>query len=366
MATFLVIFLLFLLQFVYLPIGTSHFEIPKVYITEFVIFLLVVFIIFNQKKNSYKHFKKSSLIVSLLLIILTVIDLIFFRTNISFFGNYFRLQGIFLLWMLLLFAFSSSLLPILKVKTWFLLLVLCIQCFFTFIVGGENMRAVGTIGEPNALAADVIFIWPFVFFGEQQDKLYKISSIVLASIIILLSQSRSGIVGFVIQLIFILLAHKLHMPLKKTTIICLIFILISLLLPFFDQSDFYESRTQVWQNAVIAGITHPIMGSGFGNIQYALKSSQRQFSNNLGLSFVDSSHNIFLDWFVQGGITGLMILLFYLYQSFSTFIQKNENLNIVLLLGVIASLSFNPASIVTLVALFWLFGKGMLSQKNKT
>ncbi|MGH7203689.1 MAG: O-antigen ligase family protein [Candidatus Levyibacteriota bacterium] len=356
MTSYFVVFLLFLLQFVYLPFGTSHFEIPKVYTAEFAIFLLFLF---NQESIPYHRFKTVPLVCSVVLLALTIFDLFFLRTNISFFGNTFRLQGIFLLWMLLLFSVTSALLPPLKISRWFFLIILCVQCFFTFIIDGEGTRAIGTIGEPNALAAAIVFLWPFIFFYNQ-NKLYKISSILLAVLVILLAQSRSGIISLSIQLLFFFLSDTLHMSLKKTTIICLLLTLLSLTLPFFDQKGFYENRTQVWQSAFMAGVTHPILGNGFGNIQYALHASEQQFHNDLGLSLIDSSHNIFLDWFVQGGIVGLVIFFCFLYQAFAVFIQKKETLYLVSLLGILISLSFNPASIVTLVALFWLLGKGMI------
>ncbi|MGI8419386.1 MAG: O-antigen ligase family protein [Candidatus Levyibacteriota bacterium] len=261
--------------------------------------------------------------------------------------------------MLLLFSFTSSLLPPFKMSRWFFLIILCIQCFFAFIIGGEGTRAIGTIGEPNALAADIVFLWPFIYFYNH-NKLYKVGSILLAVLIILLSQSRSGIIAICIQLAFFFLTYKLHMSLKKSTMICLILMVFSLLLPFFDQKGFYENRTQVWQSALMAGVTHPILGNGFGNIQYALQASEKQFHNNLGLSMIDSSHNIFLDWFVQGGIVGLTVFLSFLYQAFTIFIQKKETPYLVILLGLLVSLSFNPASIIALIALFWILGKGMV------
>lgn len=360
MTTALVIFLLFLLQFVYLPFGTSHFEIPKVYTAEGAIFILFIFFLFGKEKIHYQTFKRSTLYCIVILVVLTILDLIFLHTNTSFFGDDFRLQGIFLLWMLILFSVISATLSASKIKAWFPFIILCIQCLFTCIVAGSGARAVGTIGEPNALAADVIFLWPFVFFMKPQNNYYKAIAIFLIILIIFLTQSRSGVVALGIQLVFLFLSNKLHFSFKKTTIICLILMTLSLILPFFDQHGFYEDRTQVWQSALVSGGTHAIIGNGFGNTNYALQASKEQFSNNLGLSFVDSSHDIFLDWFVQGGIIGLAILVFFIYQSFSVFVKKKDILNSILLLGITTSLLFNPASIVTLVAFFWLIGKGML------
>jgi len=363
-ASYLIIFLLFLLQFIYYPIGVSHFETPKIYTAEFCIFLLALLFLFTQKKINLVNFQKKSIICFSLLIVITFIDLVFFRTSISFFGNSFRLQGIFLLWMLLLFAFLTANISVKnQLHTWFLVSVLFLQLIFTLVLQGQGSRLVGTIGEPNALAANIVFLWPFLYF-QQQKVAWKVVSILIACVVIFLSGSRSGMLAIGIQLFFIFLTTRIHIPLKKTLLVCLFLILCTYLLPSVDTTGPYENRMDVWQSAIRAGFAQPIIGSGFGNIQYALITAAKTFPNNLGLSFVDSSHNIFLDWFVQGGSIGIGVFLYLLYQSFLFFIQKKDVLHIVLLLGLISVLSFNPASIVTLVALWWLIGQGTLKNKK--
>ena len=366
-ASYLTIFLLFLLQFIYFPIGISHFETPKVYAAEFCIFLLLLIYLFTQKKIQARGIQKKSIICFSLLIVVTGIDLMFLKTSISFFGNSFRLQGIFLLWMLILFAFLSAKIPIKNhLHTWFLASVLFLQLIFTLVLQGQGTRLVGTIGEPNALAANIVFLWPFLYFQQGQKTGWKVVSILIACVVIFLSGSRSGIIALAIQLLFIVLTTRVNLPLKKILIICLFLLLCMYLLPTVDTTGPYENRMDVWQSALRAGFSHPIIGSGFGNMQFALSTSAKTFPNNLGLSFVDSSHNIFLDWLVQGGFIGISIFLYILYHTFLFFIQKKNVLDIVLLLGLITALSFNPASIVSLIALWWLIGQGSLNNTKST
>lgn len=359
-ASYLIIFLLFLLQFIYFPIGISHFETPKVYTAEISIFILFIISLFSRNSLHWKVLKKSTTICLIVLFLLTVIDLIFLRTTTTFFGNTFRLQGIFLFWMLVVFALLSANIAITEhLNKWILLSILVLQLFFTLILGGQGSRAVGTIGEPNALAANIVFIWPFIYFSSKQKTIWKIVSISIALMVIILSESRSGIIAFGIQLIFILFSSYFHISIKKFIVFCLLLLLSSYILPFFDHNGPYENRSEVWQNALLSGFSQPFIGNGFGNTQYALQSSVKKFPNNLGTSVIDSSHNIFLDWFVQGGIIGLGSFIFLLFQSFLMFINKKEVRNIVLLIGLLTCLSFNPASIVSLIALWWLIGKGM-------
>jgi len=99
------------------------------------------------------------------IIILTIIDLLFFRTQLSFFGNVFRMQGIFLLWLLLLFSVLSSNISFKQIP-WFVygMLLLAELIVVFFLPLNASQRYVGTFGEPNALGAFAVFLWPFSFF----------------------------------------------------------------------------------------------------------------------------------------------------------------------------------------------------------
>ena len=74
------------------------FETPKVIAGELLIeILLVLTFLKGRFKLSLNPFSGAVA----LLFLLTLIDLIFLRTITTFFGNPFRLQGVFLLWHLL-------------------------------------------------------------------------------------------------------------------------------------------------------------------------------------------------------------------------------------------------------------------------
>jgi O-antigen ligase len=360
-AAYLVTFLLFFLQFAYFPIGVSYFESPKIYLTEIIVFLLLITEIFLSKFSKY-IFNKKVIISFTVLILLTIIDLVFFAKPTTFFGNSFRLQGVFLLWILILFSFLSANIPLPRLPIYLLTGILILQFLAVlFISGGISERAVGTIGEPNALAAVVLFIWPFIWYTKQKSSyVFKIISLIITALIIFLSGSRSGMIAFIIQFVFIVSTARFYIPAKYVVIFCFILLLLSWALPFADQTNPYERRSDIWNIALNAGLEKPVIGYGFGNTEYAIHDVSVQDGNKLGKSYVDSSHNIFLDWFVQGGIVGLGIFLFLLFRSMMVFIYRQDARSIVLLLGLISALSFNPASIVSLIALWWLIGQGTL------
>jgi O-antigen ligase len=362
MMVFILIFLLFLLQFFYFPAGKSFFEGSKVYAAEISIFLLLLLRLFSKGGLAMKTYKKSFLVCVGVLVLLTVYHLVFHQTQTVLFGNPFRLQGTLLLWMLMLFAILSSKIIIEhKIKPIFLFFVIFVQLICTVLfIGVGSDRPVGTLGEPNALAASMVFVWPFLLFAWPKKlplRIVTVISMLLAFAIIFLSGSRSGIIALAIQASF-LGVMKLQRSVKLAVIIALVLLVASYITPFIGPKTEYEDRGEVWKAAVVAGLDHPIVGVGFGNAEYSLHTANVKLHNKLVGYYVDSSHNIFLDWIVQAGVVGLGILLFLLYQSFKSFINKEQIRGIVLLLGLITALSFNPASVVSLIALWWLLGQG--------
>jgi hypothetical protein len=363
-ASYIITFLLFLLPFIILPFGASVFEIPKVIVAEIGIELLFL-IKFFEGKFYLKKYKRYSLYTLGLMVILTLGHLIFLRTANTFFGNVFRLQGVFLLWNLIAFAVLSSLIELkfMSVLPWIAIILLFTS---TFLFGGNlSGRAVGTLGEPNALAGVAVFLWPFLYFLKKHKFLPKILFLILTfglpAVIIFLSGSRSGIVAFLLQIFFIILAKSKKFSLGKTVCIIVFLLILSYSLPFIEKVGRFESRSDVWKTAIAAGFEHPLSGGGFGNTDSLIHTASLTITNNIRYQFVDSSHNIFIDWFVQGGLLGLSLLLFLTIRTIQTFIKSKNIFYLTLMFGLLTVLSFNPASVVMLVAFWWTIGQGLIN-----
>lgn len=358
MATSIVFFLLFILPFIIAPFGITQFENPKVIFAEAGVILLFLLSLFtNQISLKFPH---KQLIFYGSIIFLTIIDLIFLRTNISFFGNAFRLQGIFLIWLLLIFSFLSKNVS-LKSVPWFVYasILLAETLVMFFLPLNESNRRVGTFGEPNALAAFVVFLWPFIFFSIKKfktpEKIGIVLSFVLVCIILFFSGSKSAMIALVTQLVFVLL-QKTNLSKLKIVVLCLCIYAISYVFPLFNQNP-YENRVEVWRAAGFAGQVKPF-GWGFGNTETAMHYSAKKIDVPVQYYYVDSAHNIFLDWWVQGGVLGLGIMVGIVCYCLITFIKTENTRNLVLLLGLVTTLSFNPASVVELLGLWWLIGQG--------
>jgi O-antigen ligase len=317
-------FLLFFLPFIFIPISSLNFEIPKVILGEFLIELLFVILILKNKFPIKLGQKK-------LLIPIAIIFLLTLNPSSSIFGNEFRKQGIFLLWHLMLFAIISSVFKFKILNFKYLKYLLIAELILGFLIGFTiDGRIVGTIGEPNALASFVVFLFPFS------------GNLTLSIIIIFLTGSRAGLIAFVIEIIALFLVKR-KFKLNKIVLICATLILFSLLIPFVTKSEsIYENRSEIWTTAFVTGFKSPVFGNGFGNI--ALNSR------------VDSSHNIILDYWIQGGIIGLTAFLFLVYFTIKNFLAKKQTIYLISFLGLFTTMLFNPASVVNLIAFWWLIG----------
>jgi O-antigen ligase len=368
-ASYLIFFLLFLLQFVFIPIGASFFEGSKVYIFELIVFLLILLQLFSKKSFSFKHYNTGFLIVSGILLLVAGYHLVFHQSATIFFGNQFRLQGTLLLWLLLIFTFLSAQVNFdKKIHKIFIFGIIVVQFLCTiFFIGVGSDRPVGSLGEPNALAATMLFMWPFLFFPRPKQKkewLFAVGGMILVASIIFLTGSRSGLIALGVQCLFLFSIYGFYGRILLPTLIAIMLLFASYITPFLSHDE-YENRAEIWVSALHAGSSSPIVGVGFGNAEYSLHASNVKLHNHLPGYYVDSSHNIFLDWFVQTGIIGLGVLLFLVGKTLLIFIQEKHVRNITLLLGIITALSFNPASIVSLVALWWLIGQGCVQPREK-
>ncbi len=223
-----------------------------------------------------------------------------------------------------------------------------------FVNANAGERAVGTLGEPNSLSATMLFILPFCLLSKQNKR--NILLLLIGIVTIFLTGSRSGIIGLGVELFFFFLQK--YFSLYRTAFICFFLLLLTLFLPFLQTKNVYENRAEVWKTAWAAGLQKPLLGWGIGNTPLALKETALKETNNLRFQIVDSSHNLFLDWFVQTGAVGLILFLFLLSQAVLGLIRTHKSKTLGSFLGIMSVLLFNPVSVVTLIAFWWIMGRG--------
>lgn len=355
MAAYLVCFLLFILYLIVIPIGVSPFETPKVILAEIVIAGLLFLKITHFKKVDFKHLFTPQLVLIGILFILSLDQLLLFHPKGGFFGNVFRLQGVFLLWHLMVFSLLSK-----DVKIDHFLKILLPFSFICLLMGtlilgvDQNNRAFGTLGEPNALAATALFLFPFVYF--RYKPVVKTGAFFAALLITILSGSRAGLIGFILELIFIV-GIKISTPAKALSV-CLLLMLSSLLLPLIENVGWFEKRAEIWQTALISGWESPLIGHGFGNVQNSILQTAVKLGNNVQYQIVDSSHNFLLDYWIQGGVVAVISILLLLILSLQGLSLHKKVVEMTAMVGLLTAMLFNPVSVVNLLAFWWLIGQG--------
>ncbi len=360
MASFFVFILLFITPFVIFPFGNAQFEPPKVIFSEILIDFLIMTLLLQKGINFFVSLDKKQVFLAGLIFLLSFWHLLFLLTPITFFGNAFRMQGVFLLWHLLALSLIASKIKFPKVREFWYLIMLFVIFVSSLILGNPNARAVATLGEPNALAAFIVFLLPFIFFvdynSKKLQKLVRILSFIAAFIIILLSGSKSGFLALTIEALFYFLAFRTKIALKNVILIITFCIVLVYFLPVFS-NNLYENRVDVWKTALVSGFEHPLLGAGFGNTEIQLRKTSLATHNMLIGYYVDSAHNLLFDWWVQGGIAGLSLLLCTIFITIQNFYKKLKKFELIVLSGLIIMLSFNPASVVTLLGFWWIVGR---------
>ncbi len=313
--------------------------------------LVLTFVI--TKRSVFKKINLPFLFALTMIGLLSIFHLIFSQSPLTLFGNPIRLQGTFLLWHLMAFAAISSQATVRKIPALVpiasALLLLAGALFLNPNITG---RAVGTLGEPNALAATAIFIWPFI-----NGRFYLRSfALIFAIVIVSLTRSQSAIIAIFLQILTLASIYLFGFT-KKVLVFALILLVLSLSLPFFQQ-NLYESREKIWKVSIFAGFFILILGAGFGNAETQIEKAAYYLNSPIKLNYVDSAHNFLLDWWIQGGILGLLSITFLSIRTLYLLTKKKMAVELVALLGIIAIMSFNPASVVTLAAFWWLIGRG--------
>lgn len=348
--------LIFCIPFIFfLNSGSFLFEQPKVLLSTL---LLSVILFLTEIKSTRVHVKKFTRPL-LIITAIAFFNLLLSRSEFTFFGNPYRLQGTFYLFVLMLIAYSAS-----KIKVTFgeyLPFIALILLFIATLIIGLDLsdRAIGTFGEPNSLAAFTLFLWPFTLGSKKKG----VISLLLTFIIIFLTGSRSALLGLVIQLTFYYFSY-FGKSYKKALIISAVLLFTGVFGVIFDFKEKYEDRKEIWKTSAVAISKKPILGYGFGNGEYAIRDTAIAVGNNIQYVYVDSSHNVFLDWTLAGGTVTLFTLIWILFTTFKNYVQSKNLFRIMSLVGILTVMNFNPVSVVILNSFWFLIGNSFSEKKD--
>lgn len=364
---FLTYLLLFVTPLIVIPSLNLRFEPPKVLFAQFLIEALIVYVVMKGK-FSLKTVSRPLALVLACLFLLSLLHLILVPTEQNLFGNIFRLQGTILFWhFLVLTLIAQNIYFRLKSKYIYLGSLVAI-CIGSLVFGANSAgRLIGSLGEPNALGAVVVLIFPFVFLSFKSIWIRAIAMI-WAIGVINFSESKSALIALSLELLFILLLKIFKGRYLLASIICLILFGLSLTLPILERQYFlktntdpsayrFEDRAEIWQVAFNAGLHSPVFGSGLESIQGKIHTTAQKLNVNAQYQVIDSSHNLLLDFWVWGGIVGLILILILIILTFKNLIQKRMLIEATIFIGLLTVLSFNPTTVPVLASFWWVIGR---------
>ena len=247
MQKFLINLILFLVPLVFIPFLDQIFEIGKLFIFSILLLLLLVGLFFSkQKKTSYFHPVLYTACIYFLLIGISTITSD--QTQLSFFGNLARHQGLATYILLAVFLFFTLWQSFKKKKIQqsfnVIIFTSTIVCIFallqsfnldTTLWNKEEFlgRAFSTLGHPNFLGQFLVLVIPLLFYQlfkvqNIYQKVVYFALIILHIDIVFLSGSRASLIAFYFSILAFFILRFIKS--KKTKIL---FFVIGLIFPIF-------------------------------------------------------------------------------------------------------------------------------------
>lgn len=325
---------LVILPLFFWPWAPVPYEIPKVWLFQrWVEILIISGLIFNFKNLS----QKTDLMFVFLLSAFTITAFLssFFGVdfNKSFWGNYYRDDGLLTLIHLVAFSLFLKLLwnedykkltsLAITMGCFFISLLSLFEGFKLHVLGDQSVAnwngAIGTVfGQPNFLAGYLLVTLPFVayLYHSDNNRLTKIfSSLVLFSQImaIILTQSKGGILGiFLFFFLVFFFPIIIKISLKKLSLLLLpaiiLVVFLSIILSRSPDPLHPESRTRIITRGLLAFTQRPFLGWGWANFDAAFEAHDWPVKY-LGDVYVDKAHSTLLEILTTTGLVGFILYL---------------------------------------------------------
>lgn len=385
-------FIAFTIPLTFFPWGYASFEPPKI-LLFYVLSLALLFSLILQRTR----FHSVNLIHFLAILffgwgfLVSVVGADFWH---SFWGSYFRREGILTNFFLLVLFLAAGYL--LKESFWRkkISLAICLasivvallgllQFIFIWVFGSSSQllysgRIISTFGQSNFLGAFLTLSLPFfIYLASLESKKRKYIFWLAAGVVIIvlsLTFSRSAFLGFLILTLF-LAFYKVKVFFTILIGLVLMGSVLANLSPTLTFREWHriqtdltnkwtaENRLLISQKSIDLIKIRPIAGWGLENFVFVFPIVVNKEDFGLKDIVVDSSHNLFLDIAVEGGIVGLIIFwgflisLFWLGIKKFKAIQGEEKIFLGVALAVVLSYvvihQFSVDSIVPNI-LFWL------------
>jgi O-antigen ligase len=268
-------------------------------------------------KNNFKFNLVDKLLISLLILVMISWGINGFP-SVSFWGQYYRYEGLVTILAYLFFYIFVSRLDKTNKIQWFIVFGGVFYAFYILISGilfnffhlpvyTFNGRAAGTFGNPNFAAGFLALSFPYLFFQPKIRPVFKLISVPIFLGALILTQSRSGLLAFA-SILFLWLIKKYKYGLA--IMIPLLVFSSLLLFKFIPRYSPFNNQFVVWQKSLLAIEQKPLFGWGVERFDVAF---QKVLIPNKDFDLyhirVDKAHNEMLEYGVAAGIPALIIYL---------------------------------------------------------
>ncbi len=331
------------------PLGNNQFTLIKTYFLSGFIGLLMIgsaiYLLLN-KKFSIIWNKKLFILIALWTLSLTLSTLFSQAPELSFWGSYSRLQGLYIhLIYIALFFFTIHFLSSKENRNNFLKLLILLGSLIAFYAlaqrfyllqianeSGESIitRPVATIGQPNFLGQFLIYpIWTTVYFfkkvKQKNSKSLYIALLIIQTLALISTENRATMLALTMAVGFYLFYSS---TLKKQTKIILsisaILILTIILSTIFPSTRSLITRLIIWQSSLDLIASQPLIGHGletFENIFQGVLNPKIYSVESVSL-VADRAHNDLLEIYFTQGLFGLSIFFSTVFLIFKNFFRK--------------------------------------------
>jgi O-antigen ligase len=308
-------------------------------------------------RQSFPTIRYNFLNVSFLLFYLTICisQLAAYDQNMSLNSTFERMEGFWYYTALLVFFFIFSIVEIKQQQWHFIFIIWVAVAVFVSLKGllfesgfDEGYRMVSTMGNASYLSHYLLSsLLLLVFLIDRQAFKKYYFPILLSSVILLLgifyTFTRTTFIGIVLGGIVFLLFNQrtfnffLLLKVKRVQMLLVIvavtgsifgYTYFQRLLNSVQTTNTLTDRFRLWGIALSGIRERPLLGWGTDNFPYVYEKYVAGFIPSSGLWY-DRSHNVFLDWFINGGLlSGIAyiviwaLLLRYIWKTTLTQKQK--------------------------------------------
>ena len=369
-----------------LPLAFDYWAFDMFEVTKNIIFkiglslILIIFLWKNvEKKNISFISSKLINITTLLLLATLLLSLITsFNPTSSFFGSYFRQQGVInYLYYILLFFIALNFFKKKENRSLFLKITTAVGIIVSLYAIVQKIgidifpeiqtaifagRSFATIGNPTMLGAYLIFpYWTNIalFTGEKKkkNKIFHIIAFLIIVLAIIFTANRATMLAILITS-FASLLYKFKK--YKKTVISIVVLGIILFVSFVGlyAKDLrsIKSRVSVWKSSIEIIEENPIFGTGAESFSLQFEKHVRPdfFENEDYFKLVDRPHSEPLEMWIHFGILGIIIYLILLFSVLKKALSKSTIQEKIIATGILTLFITNLFSFSLVIHYFFL------------